>query len=83
MIGSILTLASFIAWVISIIPVLQKYAWRTYLERVTIFRLYSPVDAVTGAEKLDYHIAVLAGIAATCILLAFVGLGRRDLPANG
>jgi ABC-2 type transport system permease protein len=82
MIGSILTLASFIAWVISIIPVLQKYTWRTYLERVTIFRLYNPVDAVTGGEKLDFHIAVLSGMAATCIILAFAGLGRRDLPAN-
>ena len=83
MIGSTLTLASFIAWVISIIPVLQKYRWRAYLERITIFKLYNPVDAVTGAEKLGFHIAVLAGIAASCIVLAFVGFARRDLPANG
>jgi ABC-2 type transport system permease protein len=83
MIGSTLTLASFIAWVISIIPVLQKYTWRTYLERITIFKLYTPVDAVTGAETLGSHIAVLAGIAASCIVMAFVSLARRDLPANG
>jgi hypothetical protein len=53
------------------------------LERITIFRLYNPVEAVQGAEKLGFHIEVLAGIAATCIVLALVGFARRDLPATG
>ncbi len=83
MIGSVLTLAGFIAWVISVIPVLQKYTWRPWLERVSIFKLYNPIDAVSAAEHLGFDVAVLAGIGAGCILLAFLGFVRRDLPANG
>ena len=83
MIGSVLTLAGFIAWVISVIPVLQKYTWRTWLERVSIFKLYNPVDAVAAAEHMSFDVAVLASIGAGCILLAFLGFVRRDLPANG
>jgi ABC-2 type transport system permease protein len=83
MIGSVITLASFIAWVISVIPVLQKYAWRTWLERISIFRLYNPVDAVSAAESLNFNIAVLSAIGAGCVLLALLGFVRRDLPANG
>ena len=51
MIGSVLTLAGFIAWVIAMIPVLRKYSWRVYLERVSIFKLYNPVDAVSARES--------------------------------
>jgi ABC-2 type transport system permease protein len=83
MIGSVLTLAGFIAWVISVIPVLQKYTWRTWLERVSIFKFYNPVDAVGAAEFLAHNIAVLTAIGAACIVLAFLGFVRRDLPANG
>ncbi|MGC8641372.1 MAG: ABC transporter permease subunit [Isosphaeraceae bacterium] len=83
MIGSVLTLAGFIAWVISVIPVLQKYTWRAWLEKVTIFKLYNPVDAVAAAEHLGFDVAVLAGLGAGFIVLAFLGFVRRDLPANG
>ena len=83
MIGSILTLAGFIAWVISVIPVMQKYTWKVWLERISIFKLYNPVQAVAGDESLTFNIAVLAGIGAACIVLALVGFVRRDLPANG
>ena len=83
MIGSVLTLAGFIAWVIAMIPVLRKYSWRVYLERISIFKLYNPVDAVSAREVLSFNMAVLAAIAAACIALAFVGFARRDLPANG
>ena len=63
MIGSVLTLAGFIAWVIAMIPVLHKYSWRIWLERVSIFKLYNPVDAVSTRELLSFNIAVLAAIA--------------------
>ena len=52
MIGSVLTLAGFIAWVISVIPVMQKYTWKVWLERISIFKLYNPVQAVAGDESL-------------------------------
>ena len=83
MIGSVLTLAGFIAWVIAMVPVLRKYAWRDWLERFSIFKLYNPVDAVSAAEYLGFNIAILAAIGAGCIVLAFVGFAARDLPANG
>ena len=83
MIGSVLTLAGFIAWVVSVIPVLQKYTWRVYLERVSIFKLYNPVDDVSTGESMLFNLAVLAGIGAGCILLSFLFFVRRDLPANG
>jgi ABC-2 type transport system permease protein len=83
MIGSVLTLAGFIAWVVSIIPVLQKYTWRVYLERVSIFKLYNPVDDVSTAESLLLNLAVLGTIGLGCIVLSFLLFLRRDLPANG
>ena len=83
MIGSVLTLAGFIAWVVSIIPVLQKYTWRVYLERVSIFKLYKPVDDVSTGESLLFNLAVLGAIGACCIILSFLLFIRRDLPANG
>jgi ABC-2 type transport system permease protein len=83
MIGSVLTLAGFIAWVISVIPVLQKYSWRVWLERVSIFKLYNPVDATAAGESLYFNLAVLAAIGVVCIIFAFIGFAIRDLPANG
>jgi ABC-2 type transport system permease protein len=83
MIGSVLTLAGFIAWVVSIIPVLQKYTWRVYLERVSIFKLYNPVDDVSTGESLLFNLAVLWAIGLGCIILSFLLFIRRDLPANG
>jgi len=83
MIGSVLTLVGFVAWVVSVIPVLQKYSWRTWLERITIFKLYNPVDAVNAAESLGQNVAILAAVGSLFIALSFVGFIRRDLPANG
>jgi ABC-2 type transport system permease protein len=83
MVGSVLTLAGFIAWVISVNPVMQEYTWRVYLERISIFKLYKPVDAAAGGESLSFNIGVLAAIGAACIVFAFVAFNRRDLPANG
>jgi ABC-2 type transport system permease protein len=83
MVGSVLTLAGFVAWVVSVIPVMQRYSWRVWLERISIYKLYNPVDAASGAESLWFNIGVLTAIGAGCIVLAFLGFARRDLPANG
>lgn len=83
MIGSVLSLAGFIAWVISMIPVLEEYEWRKWLEWITIFKLYNPVDAVEAAEHLGRDVAILIGLGVGFIVLAFLGFIRRDLPANG
>jgi ABC-2 type transport system permease protein len=83
MIGSVLTLAGFIARVIALIPVMQKFEWRIWFDRASIFKLFDPVDAVSAAESLNFNLAVLAGLGAGCIVLAFLCFSQRDLPANG
>jgi ABC-2 type transport system permease protein len=82
-IGSCLTLASFIAYVIAMIPVFSEMWWRPWLERVSIFRAYNPVEVVVKGETFVPNIAFLAGVGAPCIALAFIVFAFRDLPANG
>lgn len=83
MIGSVLTLAGFIALVISMIPVMQKYEWRVWLERFSIFKLYNPVRVVSGDESTTFNMAVLASLGVAFIVPALLGFAGRDLPANG
>ncbi len=82
-IGSVLTLGGFIAFVISMIPVFQDRSWKPWLERVSIFKLFDPVELVTAGQSFDYNISVLAGIGLASIVLAFVAFAVRDLPTNG
>ena len=82
-IGSVLTLAGFIAFVVSIIPVLQDRSWRPWLEKVSIFKAYNPVELVGPAETLGQNLAILGGIGTICIVFAFIAFAYRDLPANG
>lgn len=83
MIGSILTLAGFIARVVAVIPVFKDMSWRPWVDKASIFRLYNPVDAVTGREVYDFNMAVLMGLGAACIALGYLVFATRDLPANG
>jgi ABC-2 type transport system permease protein len=82
-IGSILTLGGFIAYVISTIPVLKDMSWKPWLERISIFKAYNPVELVTTGETLQFNLALLSGIGVSCITLAFVAFAVRDLPTNG
>lgn len=82
-IGSCLTLAGLIANVIAMQPVFADAWWKPWLQRASIFSAYNPVEVVTKGETLAPHLAILAGIGAPCILLAFVIFAFRDLPANG
>jgi ABC-2 type transport system permease protein len=82
-VGSVLTLGGFIAWVISVYPVFHDTWWRPWLERVSIFHSYNPVELVNKGATLESRLAILAGIGATCIAMAFVAFAVRDLPANG
>lgn len=83
MIGSVLTLAGFIARVIALIPIFKDEYWRPWAERFSIFSLYNPVDAVTAREVYSFDVSVLAGLGAACVGLAFLVFATRDLPANG
>jgi ABC-2 type transport system permease protein len=80
-IGSALTLGGFIAYVISLITVLED--WKPWLERVSIFKAYNPVELVTTGESFGLHVAILSGIGAATIILAFGAFAFRDLPTNG
>jgi ABC-2 type transport system permease protein len=82
-IGSSLTLAGFIAYVIAMVPVFHEMWWKPWLERLSIFSAYNPVEVVTKGEMFVPHLAVLAGVGTPCIAIAFLVFAYRDLPANG
>jgi ABC-2 type transport system permease protein len=82
-IGSVLTLSGMIAYVISMIPVFQDSTWKPWLERVSIFKLYNPIELVADGNTFGFNLPVLAAIGAGFILLAFVAFAVRDLPTNG
>ncbi len=81
--GSVLTLVGFVALVISLIPVLQEQSWEPYVEKISIFKAYNPIQAMNGGNAYQLHLAILAGVGAMCIMLAFAAFAVRDLPANG
>ena len=83
LIGSVLTVAGFVALVVSLIPILQTMSWEPWVERISIFKAYNPIQAVTGGDTYHLHLAILAGIGAAGIMLAFLAFAVRDLPANG
>jgi ABC-2 type transport system permease protein len=82
-IGSFVTLGSFIAYFISLIPVFQDMSWKPWLERISIFKAYNPVELVTTGASYELHLAILGGIGAAGIILAFAAFAVRDLPTNG
>ena len=51
-IGSSLTLGGFIAHVIAVVPVFSEMWWKPWLERVSIFTAYDPVEVVTKGETV-------------------------------
>ena len=71
-IGSVLTLAGFIIWVISLIPVFHDSWWRPWLEKFSIFKAYNPVELVKEGQTLEWNLAILCGVGVTCIALAFL-----------
>ena len=83
-IGSVLTLGGFIAYVVSMIPVLQEMSWRPWLERISIFKAYNPVELVTTGETFQFNLMVLSGIGfRRASRWHFVAFAVRDLPTNG
>ena len=83
-IGSVLTLGRLHrVIVISSIPVFRDMSWKPWLERISIFKAYNPVELVTVGQSFQFHVSLLAGIGAAAIVLAFVAFAVRDLPTNG
>jgi ABC-2 type transport system permease protein len=83
MIGSVITLASFVVFVVVNLPVLADWSWKPLLQHMTIFRAYNPVDAVGKATHLAFNVCLLLGLSAGAIVPAFLAFQWRDLPASG
>ena len=79
LIASIATLAGFIAEVIATIPALEDYKW---LEHVSIFKAYNPVEVITKGETLAFNAGILGLVGLIGLTLGFVSFLRRDLPAG-
>jgi ABC-2 type transport system permease protein len=83
MIGSVATLAGYVAFFVAPLPPLEGTAWKTWLERLSIFTAYNPVKAVGAGKDLMLHLAVLGGVGMAGILIGLVAFRRRDLPTSG
>jgi ABC-2 type transport system permease protein len=79
LLGSVLTLAGFILHVVVNLPTLEDWKW---LDRLSIFKAYNPVELVTKGETFGFNVTVLTALGAVGIVLAFVAFAVRDLPAN-
>lgn len=83
LLASTLMLAMFIANVIAnlslTVPALESWKW---LEKVTIFTLYDPVEAAIVGTRLGFNTAVLAANGLVGIALAYIAFNYRDLPTN-
>jgi len=82
-VGSVLTLGGYIAFWVSLAPALQDMWWKPWLERISIFKAYNPVELVASPELFGSRVEILAGIGAATITLAFLAFAVRDLPTNG
>jgi putative exporter of polyketide antibiotics len=82
-IGSVLTLGGIIAYVVSMIEVFHDSSWKPWLERISIFKAYNPVELVGAGETLLFNVSVLTGLGAVLIMVAFIAFAVRDLPTNG
>jgi ABC-2 type transport system permease protein len=82
-VGSVLTLGGIIAYVVSMIPVFEDSSCKPWLERVSIFKAYNPIELVDAGQTLVFNLSILTGIGVAFIVLAFVAFSVRDLPTNG
>jgi ABC-2 type transport system permease protein len=78
LIGSVATLAGFIALVLSNIPQLEV----KWLEKFSIFKAYDPVEVVVKGENLAFNAGLLGLIGLVGVSLGFLFFARRDLPSN-
>jgi len=80
--GASLTLGGFIAFVLAAIPVFHDQPWRPWLERISIFKAYAPVELVTTGDSFTRNVAILSGLGSGLIVLAFAAFAVRDVPTN-
>ncbi len=80
LIASVATLAMYIARIVATIPSLEEdYGW---LNKISIFKAYDPVEAVVKGEALAFNAGLLGAIGGVGVGLGFFLFSRRDLPAG-
>jgi ABC-2 type transport system permease protein len=79
LIASVVTLAGFIANVVANLPTLEDWKW---LEKLSIFKAFDPVEVVTKGQTLAFNLAILSGLGVAGVVLAFLAFSVRDLPSN-
>ena len=75
-IGSVLTLGGIIAYVVSMIPVFEDSSWKPWLERISIFKAYNPIELVDAGETFAFNLSVLTGLGAAFIVAGLRGVRR-------
>lgn len=80
LLGSSLTIGGIIAYLMANSDELkERWGW---LEWLTVFKGYAPVEAAVKAELLGAHCAALGGVGLAGVALAYLFFQGRDLPAN-
>jgi ABC-2 type transport system permease protein len=79
LIASVVTLAGFIANVVANLPTLEDWKW---LEKLSIFKAFDPVEVVTKGQTLAFNLAILSGLGVAGVIFAFLAFSARDLPSN-
>jgi ABC-2 type transport system permease protein len=79
LIGSAVTLGGFIILLIAYMPSMDQWKW---IERLSIFRAYTPVEIVSKGESLLFNTGILGLIAGCGILLGYLVFRTRDLPSS-
>lgn len=82
-IGSVATFAGYVAFFVAPLPPLEGTAWRTWLERLSIFTAYNPVKAVGADKDLGLHLSLLGGVGLLGVVLGLIAFSHRDLPTSG
>lgn len=80
LVASSLTLACYIAQVIANIPSLENWKW---LEHVSIFTAYDPVEAALKGQNLAFNAGILGSIGLAGVILGLIAFQTRDLPTSG
>jgi ABC-2 type transport system permease protein len=80
LLASSITLAQFIALAIGNQPDWDRWKW---LNKMSVFAAFQPIEAAVKGELLASHIGILALVGTIGIILGFIIFQQRDLPASG
>jgi ABC-2 type transport system permease protein len=80
LLGSAITIAGLVGYSVATADEFkERWGW---LEWLTVFRGYAPVEAAVKAEQFGPNVGALCGVCAAGIIIAYLFFQGRDLPAN-